>query len=220
MVATRCCGAGRSQADGCSAVRRRRRRPGRARSARTSRRADCGVSARRRAPVATGGGCGAPACRRSSTTPTTTACPRPSGIRSSRRRTRRHWLMVGNRAIRLQAANDGTVGAVRRGRRPALADGARPGRHRHLARRRRRTALGHATTRSAPARRRRVRTFGPTWFEVRDAPRRAHARAHDPLPRGRGALGARARAARARAARAGARAPCATSSAGRCGRAS
>src|SRR5512147_2295415 len=24
-------------------------------------------------------------------------------------RTRRHWLMVGNRAIRLQAANDGTV---------------------------------------------------------------------------------------------------------------
>jgi hypothetical protein len=82
--------------------------------------------------------------------------------------TRRHWLMIGNRAIRLQAANDGTVAVFneRHGLRwltapdPAgtgvsvvddeggnwgtdwaLRGGERPSR----------------------------RTFGPTWFEVRDA---------------------------------------------------
>ncbi len=83
-------------------------------------------------------------------------------------RTRRHWTMLGNRAIQLQAANDGTVALFdeRAGLRwlvaadPAgtgvsiLHDGAR--------------TWGSAFAQragGAPSR----RTFGPTWFEVEDA---------------------------------------------------
>jgi hypothetical protein len=84
--------------------------------------------------------------------------------------TRRNWLMVGNRAIRLQAANDGTVALFDEGEglRWLVApepdgtgvsildddDGARWG-----------TAFA---LRSAPAPR---RTFGPTWFEIEDVRR-------------------------------------------------
>ena len=72
----------------------------------------------------------------------------------------------------------------------------------------------------APATAPPLRIFGPTWFEVRDALCRPGPDAHDPLPRGRGAVGARPRAAGARPRAPAARAASATSSAGRCGRAS
>jgi hypothetical protein len=82
-------------------------------------------------------------------------------------RTRRHWIMVGNEAIRLQAANDGTVGVFDEGDGlrwltapdPAgtgvsvLDDGG--------------AVWGSDYTMrggdGAP-----LRTFGPTWFQVRD----------------------------------------------------
>jgi len=83
-------------------------------------------------------------------------------------RTRRNWLMVGNRAIRLQAANDGTVALFDEtyGLRwlvapdPAgtgvsiLEDGSRT------------WGTEYAQRAGATPPR---RTFGPTWFQVRDA---------------------------------------------------
>ena len=81
--------------------------------------------------------------------------------------TRRHWIMVGNEAIRLQAANDGTVGVF--DERHALrwltaADPAGSG-----------VSLvddGGELWGTDYARRGGTRpperTFGPTWFEVRD----------------------------------------------------
>ncbi len=83
-------------------------------------------------------------------------------------RTRRHWLMVGNRAIRLQAANDGTVALFdeTHGLRwlvaadpvgtgvSLLEDGARTWG----------TAYAQRAGETPPQ-----RTFGPTWFQVRDA---------------------------------------------------
>ena len=83
-------------------------------------------------------------------------------------RTRRHWVMVGNRAIKLQAANDGTVALFDEGDGlrwlvaadpvgtgvSLLDDGGRLWGTDYAAR-----AGG------APP----VRTFGPTWFEVKDA---------------------------------------------------
>jgi hypothetical protein len=83
--------------------------------------------------------------------------------------TRRHWLMVGNRAIRLQAANDGTVGVFDEGDglRWLVApdpsgsgvsiveeDGGRVWSTDYALR------AGEATP---------ERTFGPSWFEVRDS---------------------------------------------------
>ena len=84
-------------------------------------------------------------------------------------RTRRHWVMVGNRAIRLQAANDGTVALFdeRYGLRwlvapePAgtgvsvLDDDAGKQWGSEFALR-----AGETTP---------LRVFGPTWFEVRDS---------------------------------------------------
>jgi hypothetical protein len=83
-------------------------------------------------------------------------------------RTRRHWLMVGNRAIRLQGANDGTVALFdeRDGLRWLVApdpqgtglstlsegDGTVWGTH-----------FTQRAGETIPE-----RTFGPTWFEVRD----------------------------------------------------
>jgi hypothetical protein len=83
-------------------------------------------------------------------------------------RTRRHWLMVGNRAIRLQAANDGTVAVFDEsyGLRWLVAPDPRG------------TGVSSITEddstewgtdysqragQTVPE-----RTFGPTWFEVRD----------------------------------------------------
>ena len=81
--------------------------------------------------------------------------------------TRRHWLMLGNRALRLQAANDGTVGVFdeSEGLRWIVApdpsgsgesivddDG---------------TTWGSAWARRA-GERTPVRTFGPAWFTVAD----------------------------------------------------
>src|SRR5262249_32133851 len=82
--------------------------------------------------------------------------------------TRRHWIMVGNQAIRLQAANDGTVAvfderyALRWLTAPDPAgtgvslveDGEQ--------------SWGTEYARRGGARPSQ-RTFGPTWFEVRDA---------------------------------------------------
>ncbi len=84
-------------------------------------------------------------------------------------RTRRHWVMLGNRAISIQAANDGTIAFFDEGHGlrwvtapdPAgtgisiikEADGKEWGTDFSL--------RSHATV---P-----LRTFGPSWFEVRDA---------------------------------------------------
>jgi hypothetical protein len=83
-------------------------------------------------------------------------------------RSRRHWLMVGNRAVRLQAANDGTVALFDEGdglRWLVAADPVGTGV----------SVLDDGGTLwgrdyavragDAPP----LRTFGPTWFEVRDA---------------------------------------------------
>jgi hypothetical protein len=82
-------------------------------------------------------------------------------------RTRRHWLMVGNEAIRLQAANDGTVALFDEGdglRWLTAPDPAGTG-----------VSIlhdGDAVWGSAYAERAGGapprRTFGPTWFQVRD----------------------------------------------------
>ncbi|WP_394823056.1 GH36-type glycosyl hydrolase domain-containing protein [Pendulispora albinea] len=82
-------------------------------------------------------------------------------------RTRRHWVMMGNRAIRLQAANDGTVALFYEAAglrwlvapEPAgsgvsiVEDGGK-----------RWSTYYAERPRSAPS----VRVFGPTWFRVRD----------------------------------------------------
>ena len=82
-------------------------------------------------------------------------------------RTRRHWLMVGNRAIRLWAANDGTVGLFDEGYGlrwlvapepegsgvSVLQDGEKRWGTRYAER-----------AGAAPS----VREFGPTWFQVSD----------------------------------------------------
>jgi hypothetical protein len=83
-------------------------------------------------------------------------------------RTRRHWLMVGNRAIRLQAANDGTVALFDEtyglrwlvapepsGTGVSILDDAG-----------RRWGTDYALRAGASPPR---RTFGPTWFEVEDS---------------------------------------------------
>jgi hypothetical protein len=83
-------------------------------------------------------------------------------------RTRRHWVMVGNRAIRLQAANDGTVALFDESyglRWLVAADPVGTGV----------SILDDAGKRwgtdyalragNVPP----TRTFGPTWFEVRDS---------------------------------------------------
>ncbi|WP_394846514.1 hypothetical protein LZC95_03500 [Pendulispora brunnea] len=83
-------------------------------------------------------------------------------------RTRRHWLMVGNRAIRLWSANDGTVGLFDEGYGlrwivapepegsgvSVLQDGGKRWSSRYAER-----------AGAAPS----VRVFGPTWFQVSDA---------------------------------------------------
>ena len=84
-------------------------------------------------------------------------------------RTRRHWVMVGNRAIRMQVANDGTVGVFDEG------DGLRwltapdpSGTGVSVIRETDGTVWGSAFAQraggAAP-----LRTFGPTWFAVSDA---------------------------------------------------
>lgn len=83
-------------------------------------------------------------------------------------RTRRHWVLVGNEAIRLQAANDGTVALFDEGdglRWLTAPDPAGTG-----------VSILHdgdavwgtgyeQRAGGAPS----LRTFGPTWFQVRDA---------------------------------------------------
>lgn len=84
-------------------------------------------------------------------------------------RTRRHWVMVGNRAIRMQVANDGTVGVFDEG------DGLRwltapdpVGTGISLVAESDGSSWGSDYRQrggAAPP----LRTFGPTWFEVRDS---------------------------------------------------
>src|SRR4029453_10353342 len=83
-------------------------------------------------------------------------------------RTRRHWVMLGNEAIRIQAANDGTVALFDEGdglRWLTAPDPVGTG-----------VSLVHdgaavwgteygQRAGTAPS----LRTFGPTWFQVRDA---------------------------------------------------
>ena len=84
-------------------------------------------------------------------------------------RTRRHWLMVGNRAIRLQAANDGTVALFDEsyGLRWLVAPdptGTGVSIVEDDAGRRWGSDYALRAGRTPPR-----RTFGPTWFEVREA---------------------------------------------------
>src|SRR5262245_60865317 len=83
-------------------------------------------------------------------------------------RTRRHWVMLGNEAIRIQAANDGTVALFDEGdglRWLTAPDPAGTG----LSLVYDGDAVWGTEYRqragSAPS----LRTFGPTWFQVRDA---------------------------------------------------
>lgn len=84
-------------------------------------------------------------------------------------RTRRHWLMVGNRAIRLQAANDGTVALFDEsyGLRWLTAPDPRGTGVSSISEEDDivwRTDYTRRAGETVPE-----RTFGPTWFEVRDA---------------------------------------------------
>lgn len=86
-------------------------------------------------------------------------------------KTRRHWVMVGNRAIRMQAANDGTVGIFDEGdglRWLTAPDPEGTGF----------SVVFETSTQAFWSTNNAVggggempplRTFGPTWFEVRDA---------------------------------------------------
>lgn len=83
--------------------------------------------------------------------------------------TRRHWVMLGNRAIRLQATNDGTVGVFdeRDGLRWLVAPDPRGSGVSLVEEEDGRVWSTDYELRAGQA----VpeRTFGPTWFEVRDS---------------------------------------------------
>ena len=89
-------------------------------------------------------------------------------------------------------------GGVRRASRAALAHRARSGRHGRLARRATAASHGERTTRSAAAHGRRCAPSGRPGSRCATRAPGSSLDAHHPLPRGRGAVGARARAPGAR----------------------